>query len=155
MRKRERLLTVDTADPHYLRLQRMAFHKAGHVVACVRFQIPCDRILVLGENPSNVSYMQGDYYDLVGDRKRINRERAEQSVIALLAGYAAQVKYNPRGTAKALQLSSADFTRAKGILGEIAPNLNFESFRHQARDLVNENWAAIEGIVKDLQFPRL
>jgi hypothetical protein len=98
--------------------------------------------------------LDGDHYDLhlseTGQvEERINRTKAEEALISLLAGYAADIRF---GTLKlaARQSASCDFEKARQILRELGQKPDLHPWIKRAEEFVRNNWTAIEMITHEL-----
>jgi len=135
-------------------VQSVPYHEVGHMVAAVLQELPLqERGLHIDTEGSGVSYY---CHRLPGDPANSKKDRVERrrSVIALFAAWAAQQKAFPdcadgdnresdRDTANALlaELQPTDSKARRAVEADL---------REQARRLVSENWAIIEGLVTTL-----
>ena len=80
----------------------------------------------------------------------INAKKAEQHVIACLAGYAAQVAHNPSCVKTARLGAWDDFEQARIALRRMGKNRRLDTWKRKAQRFVKQNWKAIELVARDL-----
>jgi hypothetical protein len=133
-----------------------AHHEAGHTVADVQFELGCDIITIIPNEQTGAlgcASCFGDHYDFVptdsGQELHVNAATAENVIVSLLAGYAADIRF---GTSKILarQGAASDFGKARQTLKESGKKPDLRPWIKRADELVRNNWAAIQMIAHDL-----
>lgn len=80
----------------------------------------------------------------------INAKKAEQHIIACLAGYAAQVAHNPSCVKTARLGAWDDFEQARIALRLMGKNRRLDTWKREAQRFAEQNWKAIELVAHDL-----
>lgn len=137
-------------------LRAIAYHEAGHAVADLRFGFKPAGVSVIPRAGTlgAAQCLDDDHYDLArenGARVLIpNPDRGAKVVVALLAGYAAEVHHRPGSRAEARFGACDDFERARDILRSLGRKPALASSLRKARAFVAANWKAIDCVARDL-----
>ena len=138
------------------RLERTAYHEAGHAVASKKFGFTCYDLSI---KPSESSVFPG--FTALGRAKPLDgwwdepKEVVENYVIHALAGLAAQERFDPSCLEEAYQGAQSDFEQADEIIeyleGDISDSIR-ELWIDRARAFVSEdeNWRAIRALAEQL-----
>jgi hypothetical protein len=125
--------------------ERIAYHEAGHAVASVRY----------GRKFLNVTIRpDAEYKGCLKGLEELKDRRKE--VIVRLAGFAADVKWNPKTESVARKgVESDDFPEAKfnlQFIQDLSPEeSDLEHWILQAGKFVDENWKAIGSVAWELE----
>jgi ATP-dependent Zn protease len=132
-----------------------AYHESGHAVAHEEFKFISAGVTII---PDKKEHSLGcahslDSQDYFRPGRTVDAKLAGQAVIALLAGYAAQVEYDPASKAQAVVGASDDFAKAAeiiGILKRLGQTKDIKIWQREARDFVKKHWKAIEMVAREL-----
>jgi len=116
-------------------------HEAGHVVACIRYGIQFEKATCVpdGDTQGSVSIMR----DPVVVDRIVQRLTKSQYIVALLAGYAAQIE-NGQHEENAMIGSGPDFETVRVLIRDCPETL--ESWKEKARAFCRRQAPAIKAI---------
>jgi ATP-dependent Zn protease len=132
-----------------------AYHESGHGVADSEFEFNLDFITIIPNKRNHSLGCAGslDSQDYFRPDGTVDAKRAGEAIIALLAGYAAQVEYDPASKAEAVIGASDDFAKAADIIGtlkKLGQTKDIRIWQREARDFVKKHWKAIEMVAREL-----
>jgi hypothetical protein len=74
--------------------ERVAYHEAGHAVACIWFEIPPDVVTIVPEGES-LGYVEHNFYGISGLNE--DREKLEEQALIAFAGAACEALHFGKG----------------------------------------------------------
>ena len=77
-------------------LERVAYHEAGHAVACVEFEVPMDRVTIVAAD-GNLGHVEHDFRRMFEDVEGIDDERQRSEALAIIALAGAATEANRAG----------------------------------------------------------
>src|ERR1700682_5391481 len=86
--------------PFPLRLRAMAFHEAGHAVACIYEHVPLSTVSIVPDEDSSGRVLHRNILqgcNIEWENKPHHRLRMERMVCTALAGPAAHRRFSPKG----------------------------------------------------------
>jgi ATP-dependent Zn protease len=117
-----------------------ACHEAGHAVAAARLGYMCGVVTIVPD---------GDKWTAGHAATEDAWDDPEANILVCLAGYVAELEAGKEEqTARAG--AAGDFEQALGWLGDTAREADLAPYLPKARELVRENWAAIERVAAEL-----
>jgi len=134
----------------------LAFHEAAHAVADVRFGFNCAGVTIIPNKEKDTLgcalALDDDHFSPDGE---INIDVGRKRIIALLAGYAAEVllpslSNMPERKRLARLGASSDFEKAREVLRTLGLKPNVTSWLKRARNFARSEWCAIEAVAREL-----
>jgi ATP-dependent Zn protease len=130
--------------------ENTAYHDAGHGVAYSEYKFNLAPITIIPNKRCAGSLDGKDYFRLDGT---VDAKRAGEAIVALLAGYAAEVKYDPASKSQAVIHAGDDFAKAADIIGtlkKLGQTKDIKIWQREADDFVKKHWKAIETVAREL-----
>jgi ATP-dependent Zn protease len=142
------------------RHESTAYHEAGHAIVTWRLGRKVSRVsIVPGKGflgmAGHVRFLsKADLRNIeVGDIPPLTQRRMENQMVVLLAGQAAQRRYNPRSVRNYHSRDDRDL--AFEVLGHLTgipdtAGAYYRLMKLRARDIVSANWRAIDILAQEL-----
>lgn len=146
-------MTIDTKHSR----EATAYHEAGHAVADVRGGLGCGGVTIAADAKARSLGGAGHMNDWTTSPAPKTQEAiAQASLISLYAGFAAELRFDPKGHQAAQLGATGDFEKARELLvllyGEEQADQQQAEWIERAKSLVADprNWRAIEMLAREL-----